>query len=447
MPCPSQTSGFNVPNYIRVKGCTRRDLIRNEDIRKELNIYNINEKVEDYKEKWKEHLSRMDNERIPALIQQYQPKGKRDVGRPRKRLAALVQAQDEGGLPNIGVARSAEVLDYPTLRSGVGSSLAWANYLVEFFRGCPQSEGEYQKDGENPHLLCFITVYFFTYNYLWVVRKIKQGEKVEYKKKNDKTRRRRRRQEDEDEGKGKEAKTRRKRAFNLRRNPGHGRRTGDRPVCIAGKPSGVVRRQACERASLSRRKSQRCCATRHANSEEKKELAESVAETKLPTEGCNERHGEREKSSGQKNIVMERRKNSLRRRDLNPGFQLYVLMLYPLSHTGYNPGVEQNRLILSSNSWVPSSGRPLHYVIDVRRRGCIRSASGFERASDRARGRRSKLRGALWGGARRREERRGETTTRWAAAERGKKRSSENKSLEAETSRVVFSGKCGLTNK
>ncbi|KAJ4438429.1 hypothetical protein ANN_14374 [Periplaneta americana] len=69
----------------RVKGCTRRDLIRNEDIRKELNIYNINDKVEDYKGKWKEHLSRMDNERIPALIQQYQPKGKRDVGRPRKR--------------------------------------------------------------------------------------------------------------------------------------------------------------------------------------------------------------------------------------------------------------------------------------------------------------------------------------------------------------------------
>ncbi|KAJ4432327.1 hypothetical protein ANN_20946 [Periplaneta americana] len=30
-------------------------------------------------------------------------------------------------------------------------------------------------------------------------------------------------------------------------------------------------------------------------------------------------------------------KNSLRRRDLNPGFQLYVLMLYPLSHTGYPP--------------------------------------------------------------------------------------------------------------
>ncbi|KAJ4429720.1 hypothetical protein ANN_21924 [Periplaneta americana] len=81
----------------RVKGCTRRDLIRNEDIRKELNIYNRNDKVEDYKEKWKEHLSRMDNERIPALIQQYQPKGKRDVGRPRKRIGEEISEGSEIG--------------------------------------------------------------------------------------------------------------------------------------------------------------------------------------------------------------------------------------------------------------------------------------------------------------------------------------------------------------
>ncbi|KAJ4451654.1 hypothetical protein ANN_03123 [Periplaneta americana] len=36
---------------------------------------------------------------------------------------------------------------------------------------------------------------------------------------------------------------------------------------------------------------------------------------------------------------------------------------------------------------------------------------------------------------------------RTSVAQRGKKRSSENKSLEAEISRVVVSGKCGLTNK
>ncbi|KAJ4442285.1 hypothetical protein ANN_12153 [Periplaneta americana] len=78
------------------------------------------------------------------------------------------------------------------------------------------------------------------------------------------------------------------------------------------------------------------------------------------------------------------RKNSLRRRDLNPGFQLYVLMLYPLSHTGYNSDAGQNRLRLSSNSWVPSGGRPLHYVIDVyERRTEVHTCAEHEKTSEK----------------------------------------------------------------
>jgi hypothetical protein len=69
----------------RVKGCTRADRIRNVDIRAELNIYNINNRLEENKEKWKEHIDRMTETRIPKLILQYQPKGKRDIGCPKKR--------------------------------------------------------------------------------------------------------------------------------------------------------------------------------------------------------------------------------------------------------------------------------------------------------------------------------------------------------------------------
>lgn len=69
----------------RVKGCTKMDQIRNEDIREELNIYSIHEKLEEYKDNWRTHLHRMNNERIPALINSYQPQGRRDIGRPRKR--------------------------------------------------------------------------------------------------------------------------------------------------------------------------------------------------------------------------------------------------------------------------------------------------------------------------------------------------------------------------
>ncbi|KAJ4444089.1 hypothetical protein ANN_05878 [Periplaneta americana] len=41
--------------------------------------------------------------------------------------------------------------------------------------------------------------------------------------------------------------------------------------------------------------------------EEEKELAGSLAEKKLPTEGCTGRNGEREKSSWQKKISDDRR--------------------------------------------------------------------------------------------------------------------------------------------
>lgn len=68
-----------------VKGCTKRDHLRNEDIRGELGIYNINEKIEEYRENWRSHLNRMGNGRMPASVHNYQPRGRRDVGRPRKR--------------------------------------------------------------------------------------------------------------------------------------------------------------------------------------------------------------------------------------------------------------------------------------------------------------------------------------------------------------------------
>ena len=69
----------------RTKGCSRREQIRNEDIRRELNIYNLNEKVTEYRSKWKDHVERMPRERVPLKVLKYSPEGRRDVGRPRKR--------------------------------------------------------------------------------------------------------------------------------------------------------------------------------------------------------------------------------------------------------------------------------------------------------------------------------------------------------------------------
>ena len=68
-----------------VKGCTRLDKLRNTQIRDELGVQGVTEKLQDHKHRWKEHILRMPNERIPKQAMEYQPNGKRSIGRPRKR--------------------------------------------------------------------------------------------------------------------------------------------------------------------------------------------------------------------------------------------------------------------------------------------------------------------------------------------------------------------------
>jgi hypothetical protein len=67
--------------YLRtVKACTRLDQIRNGDIRNELGISPLNEKIQ-YRNKWKAHLKKLEHTRIPLQAYKYQPSGKRDTGR------------------------------------------------------------------------------------------------------------------------------------------------------------------------------------------------------------------------------------------------------------------------------------------------------------------------------------------------------------------------------
>lgn len=74
----------------RVKGCSRLDHIRNQDIRNELHIYKLQEKITENREKYKEHINRMENQRLPKIISKYKPKGRRDVGRPLRRWEQLL---------------------------------------------------------------------------------------------------------------------------------------------------------------------------------------------------------------------------------------------------------------------------------------------------------------------------------------------------------------------
>jgi hypothetical protein len=72
----------------RVKGITKLDRVRNEDVRKELGIYAMNDKMQQ-KRTERQHKDRMNNERLTKQTREYSPRGRRSVGRPRRRWSEL----------------------------------------------------------------------------------------------------------------------------------------------------------------------------------------------------------------------------------------------------------------------------------------------------------------------------------------------------------------------
>ena len=71
----------------QLKGCTILDKIKNDDIRNELKVEPLYNKIGDYRQKWTDHMNRRSPERYPLLVRDYIARGRRDVGRPRKRWA------------------------------------------------------------------------------------------------------------------------------------------------------------------------------------------------------------------------------------------------------------------------------------------------------------------------------------------------------------------------
>jgi hypothetical protein len=51
-----------------VKGITKLDRVRNEDVRKELGIYAMNDKIKQKRTDWRQHIDRMNNERLTKQI-------------------------------------------------------------------------------------------------------------------------------------------------------------------------------------------------------------------------------------------------------------------------------------------------------------------------------------------------------------------------------------------
>ena len=52
--------------------------------------------IKQYQKKWLQHVQRMDTNRLPKHALQYKPKGRRNIGRPRKRWRDQIHLEDQG---------------------------------------------------------------------------------------------------------------------------------------------------------------------------------------------------------------------------------------------------------------------------------------------------------------------------------------------------------------
>ena len=73
--------------YMRITaGYTWTDHKTNTQIAKELKITPILDKLQEYKRNWIRHVNRMPRNRLPRVMKQYFPTGRRNHGTPLKRL-------------------------------------------------------------------------------------------------------------------------------------------------------------------------------------------------------------------------------------------------------------------------------------------------------------------------------------------------------------------------
>ena len=57
---------------------------------------NIVKETKQYQKKWLQHVQRVDTNRLPKQALQYKPKGRRNVGRPRKRWRDQLHLENQG---------------------------------------------------------------------------------------------------------------------------------------------------------------------------------------------------------------------------------------------------------------------------------------------------------------------------------------------------------------
>jgi len=75
-------------------GITKLDKEKTQCIREKTEAQNIVKEIKQYQEKWLQHIQKMDTNRISKQALQYKPKGRRHIGRPRKRCRDQLHFED-----------------------------------------------------------------------------------------------------------------------------------------------------------------------------------------------------------------------------------------------------------------------------------------------------------------------------------------------------------------
>ena len=83
-------------------GITKLDKEKYQCIGGKTGAQNIVKGIKQYHKKWLQHVQRMDRNRMTRQALQYRPKGRRNIGRPRKRLRDQLHFEDQGtgNMPN-----------------------------------------------------------------------------------------------------------------------------------------------------------------------------------------------------------------------------------------------------------------------------------------------------------------------------------------------------------
>jgi hypothetical protein len=77
-------------------GITKLDKEKNQCIRGKTGAQDLVKEIKQYQKKWLQHVQRMDTNILPKQVLQYKPKGRRNIGRLKKRWRDQLHFEDQG---------------------------------------------------------------------------------------------------------------------------------------------------------------------------------------------------------------------------------------------------------------------------------------------------------------------------------------------------------------